>query len=522
MKRSVIGITLCALALGLGCNSSRSVDSDKAIIRLSPTELHFSANSGGPNPVQQVVAVTNGGGGTLTYSVSHQATWLEVVTLGSAPDSIYASAYVGALTSGEWYDTIVVTANERATNSPQRIPVRLTVFGAIGASSDLFWFSMVAGGPVPEPETLIINNNGGGPLDFTLTDTSDWLAISKTAGSAPDTILIGLDTVDLLAGLYGSDLLIVSPQANNSPLPIACSLRVISWLEQHADNTFNFRGVTFLDELNGFVVGFIPNAPDRVGVIFRTQDGGDSWDWVANYSGTALGGIDFGDALHGCAVGDSGTVVTTSNGGTTWSKQPDIDTTWMLWKVDMLDQYTGYAVGKSGLIVKTVDGGAHWSPQTSPVSTSLADLQFFDTEEGFAVGNNAVILHTTDGGDTWDTVPSGIGASLWGISFADHEHGWVTGDSGRILVTVNGGANWTPQSSGSSIEFRSIHFSDQNNGWVVGPGGTVLSTTNGGGNWSEQESGTSAWLFDVSFVNNHRGWVVGDSGIVITTFSGGR
>ncbi|MEW6050289.1 MAG: YCF48-related protein [Candidatus Zixiibacteriota bacterium] len=522
MARKLTTLGIVGLLLGLGCSNSRTVNSDQATISLSPGSLHFVANAGGANPSSQVVAVTNSGTGSLTYQVSNKASWLETQTLGSAPDTIYATAYVGSLVSGEHYDTIVVTATSKASNSPQRIPVRFTISGAIGIAPEVVKFSMSAGGPLPPAETLYITNNGGGPLDFTATESAPWLTVTPTSGSAPDTVLVGLDTTGLLSGVYGHDLVFTSAQAANSPFVVPCSLTVIGWTQQYSLHSFDFRGLTFIDELRGFVVGFIPNAPDPTGVMLGTKDGGATWNQVGpSYSGTTLGGIDFTNSTYGVAVGDSGKVLISADGGDHWEPHT-FDKSWMLWKVDMLTPDTGYAVGRSGLIIKTIDGGRGWTPQNSTVTTSLADLQFFDTQEGFVVGNNAVILHTTNGGQLWEAVPSGVGASLWGVSFVDRQHGWVVGDSGRVLVTTNGGTSWTPQTSGSNIEFRSVQFVDLNYGWAVGPDGVIIHTQNGGATWQQQISGTDQWLFGVHFLNNRRGWAIGAYGTIITTFSGGR
>ena len=46
----------------------------------------------------------------------------------------------------------------------------------------------------------------------------------------------------------------------------------------------------------------------------------------------------------------------------------------------------GWAVGSSGTIVATSDGGAHWQVQTSGTDADLSAVAFPDATHGWAVG----------------------------------------------------------------------------------------------------------------------------------------
>src|SRR6266513_3064886 len=61
----------------------------------------------------------------------------------------------------------------------------------------------------------------------------------------------------------------------------------------------------------------------------------------------------------------------------------------------------GWAVGDSGTIVHTSNGGSIWSPQTSGTSQALLGVAFPDVTNGWAVGSAGTILHTSNGGTTW-------------------------------------------------------------------------------------------------------------------------
>src|SRR5438094_8069889 len=84
----------------------------------------------------------------------------------------------------------------------------------------------------------------------------------------------------------------------------------------------------------------------------------------------------------------------------------------------LLDSGTGFVVGDTGTILKSTDAGATWAPLASGTSTTLHGIYFLDPNEGVAVGDNAKILRTTDGGAAWQSITSGVEDSLRSVSFS--------------------------------------------------------------------------------------------------------
>jgi photosystem II stability/assembly factor-like uncharacterized protein len=164
----------------------------------------------------------------------------------------------------------------------------------------------------------------------------------------------------------------------------------------------------------------------------------------------------------------------------------------------------GWAVGGTvftGTIVHTSDGGSTWSPQNSGTSDDLFGVSFADANNGWVVGRDGAILHTSNGGSTWSPQNSGTGYSLLGVGFVDANNGWAVGFSGIIVQTRDGGSTWSTQTSGTVNNLPGVSFVDANNGWAAGNSGAILHTSNGGGTWSPQISGTGSDLQGVSFVN---------------------
>jgi hypothetical protein len=148
--------------------------------------------------------------------------------------------------------------------------------------------------------------------------------------------------------------------------------------------------------------------------------------------------------------------------------------------VIFVDYSNGWAVGDSGTIIHTTDGGSIWTAQTSGTMENLRAVDFVDSDHGWAVGGSRTVCHTTDGGVTWQTQDSTEGSELWSVSFADADHGWAVGGfrdndhHGFVRATTDGGTTWTTQSSPSSGYLRAVNFVDLTQGWAVGDSGTIL------------------------------------------------
>lgn len=99
-------------------------------IAVSPSSLSFTATLGSANPSNQSLNISNSGSGTLSWSVSDNASWLTLSpTSGTAPSSTTASVNISGLAVGTYNATITITSSG-ATNSPISIPVTLTINSA--------------------------------------------------------------------------------------------------------------------------------------------------------------------------------------------------------------------------------------------------------------------------------------------------------------------------------------------------------------------------------------------------------
>ena len=202
-------------------------------IRLSPLSLGFAGVAGGVNPAAQSFNLANPTGGTLSWSLSDNAAWLSLST-GSGTtttetDSISASVNLAGLAAGTYSAAITVTASG-TTNSPQVIPVSLTVAAAptappaIRLSLASLTYTGTAGGTNPANQSFTISNAGGGTLTWSAGDTAAWLTLSPATGTNTGTVTAAVNLNGLTAGTYSGTITVTATEATSKTLPVSLTI----------------------------------------------------------------------------------------------------------------------------------------------------------------------------------------------------------------------------------------------------------------------------------------------------------
>ena len=270
--------------------------------------------------------------------------------------------------------------------------------------------------------------------------------------------------------------------------------------------------VHFINEKSGWAVG-------SSGAILATIDGGQSWKRQESGVAVSLSSVHFINEKSGWAVGNKGTILATTDGGQSWKRQ-ESGTGIDLNLVYFINEKSGWVVG-GGEILVTTDGGQSWKRQESGIA-QLRSVQFINDRIGWVLGYGSTVLTTTDGGQNWKRQEGAVSAALNSIYFVNEKSGWAVGSEGTILATTDGGQSWTRQKSGVHLILFSVHFVNERSGWIVGMGGTILVTTDGGQSWRSQVSGVKADLWSAHFVNEKSGWAVGDGRTILATTDGGQ
>ena len=151
----------------------------------------------------------------------------------------------------------------------------------------------------------------------------------------------------------------------------------------------------------------------------------------------------------------------------------------------MTNQQHGTIVGALGTILTTSDGGVTWTPQVSQSSATFFDVAFADEANGWAVGNAGALFQTTDGGTHWidRTLPCGRTCNkltdLIRVRFTDAQQGWIVGEHGQIFRTTDAGFNWVEEASPVKRSLMALSFPHTTAGWAAGEGGTIISISPG-------------------------------------------
>jgi hypothetical protein len=200
------------------------------IIAISPETLIRSVNVGNNLP-DDTFTVRNAGQGTLSYTISDNASWLSVSPVSGSStgesDTITLQYNVGGLTPGDY--TAIVTVLGAAANGPQTATVRLTVIGPrIELSTNLIE-RMVHGGGTLANDSFTVRNAGAGTLIYTIGDNAAWLSAAPTGGTSvgeADSIGIQYAVSSLPFGTYAATIVVSAAGASNSPQNLSVLLTV--------------------------------------------------------------------------------------------------------------------------------------------------------------------------------------------------------------------------------------------------------------------------------------------------------
>ncbi|WP_343633959.1 YCF48-related protein [Fluviicola sp.] len=166
--------------------------------------------------------------------------------------------------------------------------------------------------------------------------------------------------------------------------------------------------------------------------IHKTLDGGVNWtsDW---HPGINYNSISFLNQ-------DTGMVCTTEfifktvDGGSTWQNITPTVGLNAYNSIEYPATDTAYAVGYQGVIVSTYDGGITWTLQNSGTTSILKDITFSSSTHGRVSGYDGTILVTLDAGVTWlpESTPSQITISAV-ANTPDNQIGWASKQDGNLL-----------------------------------------------------------------------------------------
>jgi photosystem II stability/assembly factor-like uncharacterized protein len=254
--------------------------------------------------------------------------------------------------------------------------------------------------------------------------------------------------------------------------------------------------------------------------------------WYSQSSGTTedIHGLAIGYRYKFCLVGANGLIMTGQEHNTPSKCESGVqvslhDVYFCGYSPDDPISSWGYVVGDSGTILKTTDAGLTWTKLQSTITANLYGVFFVNPAKGFAVGDSGVLLATSDSGATWKRQDVGVTKNLHSVhlfsrDYSDIYVGVIAGDNGTLLLTTDTGNTWIIKSVNSTVNFNKAKIV-YNGACVVGDSGVVLRSTDYCNTFNTVVTGVLAKLRGIilSSGGGQSMVIVGDSGTILQNFN---
>jgi len=218
-----------------------------------------------------------------------------------------------------------------------------------------------------------------------------------------------------------------------------------------------------------------------------------NYTWANQTSGTAviLYSVKTVNDLVAWAVGATGVVRKTTNGGTTWADgDPGNGITADIYNVEAIDANTAWCTTSPGatFIYKTTNGGTNWVQVYTLAAAFINAIKMVTPTNGYAFGDpaggNWLMLQTTNGGTNWTTLATvaGTGDGRNNCLQVTLPNIWFGTGQGPIWRSTNSGINWANSPSGITTQITGLHFNSATVG--LAGGASMMKSTDGGVTWA--------------------------------------
>ncbi len=264
--------------------------------------------------------------------------------------------------------------------------------------------------------------------------------------------------------------------------------------------------VKFSDVNNGFICG-------DDGIVLSSRDGGNSW--TKHFCGIylTLNKISVISTNTIIAAGESGIIYKTANGGTTWESVNNNIPSNDINDIIFTSSQKCYCAGNDGMFLVSNNSGNSWQQKSIPGSGNL----YFVLSSGSTLitgGSGGKIYKSDDEGNSWNQANSGTVQKLNCIVKKNENQFFAAGEKGTFLISNDNGTSWEQRNINTDSDILCMCLSG-NTIYATGTNGQVFSSENGS-DWIKDKTTGSNDIHSVIFVSG-TGYAVGNSGTVLTT-----
>jgi photosystem II stability/assembly factor-like uncharacterized protein len=259
------------------------------------------------------------------------------------------------------------------------------------------------------------------------------------------------------------------------------------------------------------------------------------------------------------SVGERGTVLLSDDNGNNW-RQARVPVSVTLTSVWFVTERFGWAVGHSGVVLNSADGGETWSKQLdgkqaaqlvfaeakASAGTDAAsqrrvseaerlvaegadkpflDVHFLDERNGLIVGAYGLIFSTDDGGKTWRSLANRTenprNNHLYAVRPAGSDW-YIAGEQGLLLRSTDGAMSFSQVQTPYGGTYFGLLFGSDNELLIYGLRGNVFWSGDSGANWIAVDTGLPASLNAGTRLSDGSLVIVDEAGRVLQSRDAGR
>ncbi len=249
------------------------------------------------------------------------------------------------------------------------------------------------------------------------------------------------------------------------------------------------------------------------GIVLLSDDHGATWRQASVPVSVSLTAVQFVDARRGWAVGHGGAVLSTADGGSTWTLQFD----------GLQAARIALEAARAQADAPGASGGPAARKQVADAERLVADgpdkpfldVSFADERRGVIVGAYGLAFATDDGGVRWQSwmgrLPNPRGNHLYRIAAAGKRL-VIVGEQGLVLRSDDAGAAFAAVETPYAGTWFGARANSDGGLLVYGLRGNAWASTDAAAPWTRLALGTPNSLADAAALSDGRVVLVDQAG----------